>query len=71
MIETYDAEQASAAQEWYCEKNGYPRFAPTWRDGYACPYCKQNIYREGGISVGQASIALITGCPFCHASYCD
>ena len=74
--ETYNPALACAAQEKYCEQNNLPMFAPY--SGY-CWHCGQNIYAAkvypnghvGGISVEKASNSLVTGCPFCCASYCD
>lgn len=54
-------------QEEFCEKNGYPKFAP--RDG-VCYSCNKNIYDDEA-TAKFADSHLITGCPFCSKSYCD
>ena len=54
------------AQEEYCEKKKYPLFAPS--DGI-CFSCNRQIYTE--ITLMECENDLITGCPFCHYSYCD
>lgn len=63
---TYDHAKACAAQDQYCVENDKPHFAPY--SGY-CYACGADIYSL--ISVEEAGRRLITGCPFCHASYCD
>lgn len=69
MEQTYDKTKAMKAQEEYCDKNGYPCYIPS-RYGL-CYRCGRNIFGEGGYSVEVAGNTLITGCPFCCASYCD
>ena len=64
----YNIEEAKKAQVKYQEDTKSPDFAPG--DGF-CWGCKRNIYSEGGIDVERASKELVTGCPFCHRSYCD
>ena len=67
MNETFDTQAAIKAQERYCNEHNYPMFAPTsWG---TCYKCYRNIYTI--ISVEEAGSHLITGCPFCHASFCD
>lgn len=66
--ETYNATQAHEAQTKYCKEKGVPHFAPP----DICWSCHTNIYMgDRGISVEQASKTLVTGCPYCHRSYCD
>lgn len=73
--ETYDAAAASAAQKKYCEEHGYPVFAPLYSSPSfpgTCYKCHNNIYQaNGGYSVELAGSGLITGCPFCHYSFCE
>jgi len=79
----YDREKAIKAQKKFCEVNDLPNFSP--RDGH-CYRCGNNIFAEEprnpdlerpydkrphGYTVEHASEDLITGCPFCHISYCD
>lgn len=64
----FDIPAAVDAQKEYCEKNNYPHFAPS---NGICWCCGKNIYSVDGISVERAANNLITGCPFCHRSYCD
>jgi len=52
-------------QEEYCEKNHVPFFAPKDK----CWSCNNNIWEA--ISEEKASNELITGCPYCHRSFCD
>ena len=79
MDETYNVAEAIAAQKAYCEKTGAPRFAPY--DG-VCYSCHQQIYAgeivkaghiryHSGYSVEYAASHLVTGCPYCYASYVD
>ena len=65
---TFDINAAKKAQKKYCKEKEYPLFAPI--DG-VCWSCGKNIYCVNGISVEHASNNLITGCPFCHRSFCD
>ena len=62
---TYDRAKASRAQTNYCDRKGFPHFAPDDK----CYRCRSHIYDK--ISVERAGSELITGCPYCHASYCD
>ena len=64
----FNAAEASEAQEKFCEKWHYMMFAP---HGGWCPRCNGNIYSRSGYSVRDASLHLITHCPFCHFSFCD
>jgi len=66
-VKTYDTIEAHEEQTKYCEEKKAPHFAPHSN----CYSCGRNIYAEGGISVEEARESLITGCPFCHRSYCE
>jgi len=76
MSKTYDPIKAAKAQEAHCNEIDAPHFAP--RDG-RCYSCNANIYRapnpekgiSGGITVEEASVRLVTGCPFCHHSFVE
>lgn len=81
MEEVYNTEKAKKGQIEYCKRTGAPHFAP--QDGY-CWKCGRDIYApetrkndytgkefQIGISVKEASESLVTGCPFCHRSYCE
>lgn len=65
---TYDIELARKAQADLIDREELPYFPP--RDGI-CFSCRRQIYAEGGYTIERASTELITGCPFCHRSYCD
>lgn len=52
-------------QKQFCEKNGYPLFAPKEE----CVFCGAHIWEV--ISDEKASNSYITGCPICHHTYCD
>ena len=75
---SYDVNASIACQKRYCEKNGYPMFAPA--DG-VCYSCGRNIYSPRlargnpdvytGIATFRAGCTLITGCPHCNYSFCD
>lgn len=74
QTETFNPEDANAAQVRYCNENKAPHFAPTSK----CYDCHKSIYEQidpgtykTGISVERAGRGLITGCPHCHHSYCD
>lgn len=75
-MKDYNIERAVRAQLAYCEHNNVPMFAP--KSG-VCSRCFRQIfmpivYPDGcqiGISVEYAANNLITGCPFCYASFCD
>lgn len=75
IIETFNPEQAKAAQKALCQEKVFPHFAP--HDG-RCFNCHKGIYEQidhgtyqTGFSVEKAGTHLITGCPHCHYSYCD
>lgn len=74
-MEHFNSSEARVAQDKYCDREGYPHFAP--RDG-KCWNCNKDIYTEQdhggyktGISVEKAGSILITGCPHCNRTYCD
>ena len=64
----YDRMDAVRAQASYCLNHRKPLFAP--RTGI-CHHCGHIIYSPGGISVRKAATTLVTGCPFCHISFCE
>lgn len=63
--ETFDPIKANKAQMEFCKLRDVPHFAPTSR----CWSCGRNIYAK--ISVERAGRELITGCPYCHRTFCD
>lgn len=72
LVKSFDNEiwnkeirEAIASQKTFCEENKIPMFAP--QDGF-CFSCGQQIYTR---KANQASKEHITGCPYCHRSYCD
>ena len=77
---TYNLRKSAVSQERYCELAHVPLFAP--RDG-RCSKCHENIYRviitydkygnqyTSGIDTKTAENTHITGCPHCHATFCD
>lgn len=69
--ETFSPWKAEEAQKEYCKAHDAPEFFPNHYVGFMCYRCHRNIFSPGGYSVEFASNHLITGCPFCHASYCD
>lgn len=69
MIKEFNSHKARIAQRKYCEEKKYPDFAPI--NTGICYSCRRDIFSEGGISVEEAATEHITGCPFCHHSYCD
>jgi hypothetical protein len=50
------------AQARLCAQRGLPHFAP--HNGI-CWSCRRDIYSE------LDGTSYVTGCPFCHRSYCD
>lgn len=66
--ETFDIKKACEAQRKFVKEHDYHHFAP---DDGICYDCGRNIYGLNGYSVERASSKLITGCPFCHYSYCE
>ena len=56
------------AQRKYCEARELPEFQP-WQ-GF-CARCGRDIYGPLGYTLGQAASQLITGCPYCHDSFCE
>lgn len=64
-----DLEQLEAkigAQKQYCKDHKVPLFAPS---NGRCWNCGKIIYDR--ISLETAATTHITGCPYCHRSYCD
>ena len=55
-------EKLIKAQEKYCKDHKVPMFAPEL--GY-CPHCHSDIVNE------KWAKEHITGCPYCHHSFCD
>ena len=54
------------AQKQLCKDNNWPLLAP---DDGRCWSCGKQIYE--GITLKRAKSDLITGCCWCHRSYCD
>ena len=69
--ETFNPAEAEKAQIEFCKEHNAPEFFPNHYVGYLCYRCHHNIFSENGYSVEFSGTHLITGCPFCHASYCD
>lgn len=55
-------EERCAAQERLCAESHLPHFAP-WTG--VCWSCGRQIYEE------LDGRSYVTGCPYCHRSYCD
>ena len=55
-------EDRCAAQARLCEERRLPHFAPGTG---VCWSCRRQIYEE------LDGTSYVTGCPFCHRSYCD
>lgn len=58
------ASDAERAQRVFCREHSLPFFAP---EGGRCPRCGRDVY-EGADGAGEAQV---TGCPHCHATFCD
>lgn len=77
MDNDYNTSLAALAQRKFCKDHNLPVFSPEG-DGRCC-HCGKNIYKAithlsgytTGITVEQASKALITGCPHCNYSFVD
>ena len=67
-MSVYNEIKSKEVQQKLADKKQYPLFAPA--DDF-CPRCRRKIYAEGGYSVEHAKNFLITGCPFCHYSFCE
>ncbi len=61
-----ELEDKLQAQKDYCKEKELPHFAPS---SGVCWNCKKQIYNR--ISLEKAGTDLVTGCPYCHRSYCD
>jgi hypothetical protein len=61
-MQTYSIDVAIKAQATLCSERQLPHFAPS---NGVCWSCRRQIYEvlDGTFYV--------TGCPFCHRSYCD
>ena len=67
--ECFNHYKAIAAQEEYCKTHQRPMFAPM--DGM-CYHCCRDIYAYPyGITIQSAGSRLITGCPYCNATFVD
>lgn len=60
--------EAIEAQATACAAARMPHFAPS--DG-VCWGCGRFIYRIDGIPNGAEPTSPVTGCPYCHKSFCD
>lgn len=65
MSAPFDVQAAIKFQAALCEKEKLPHFAP--RNG-VCWSCRRQIYGPDG---GYDGTSFVTGCPWCHRSYCD
>ncbi len=81
MSQHYNIAVAVKAHAKACEEKGWPDFTGT---NGRCFDCGKNIFQPvitksedgkstyiAGYSVQEAVKGGITGCPFCHRSYCD
>ena len=67
--DVWDPTIAVDVQSVYCDANSRPIFAP--RSGI-CPWCCTNIFMpKYGFTLFDAATRHITGCPFCHHTFCD
>lgn len=76
----YNVEKSIQRQREFCEKKGFPHFAP---GNGVCWKCHEQIYQAKerlgwggktyttGIGTKRAGEELVTGCPHCNISYCD
>ena len=70
----YDPRAAAESQRIFCALHRLPLFAPPTG---ICWTCGKNIYYNYGpepgdaYTVARAGNEHITGCPFCHRSFCD
>lgn len=70
----YDPKAAAERQKLYCKNRKLPLFAPPTG---ICWTCGLNIYYDYGpemnhaYSVHEAGNQHITGCPYCHTSFCE
>lgn len=71
MTDKMMIDRAIEVQHVYCVVKDLPEFAPgtgiCWR-------CGKNIYDpnlDGHYDANYAMTHLITGCPYCHSTYCD
>lgn len=63
-------------QREFTDRHHLPHFAP---QSGVCHRCGRNVFQNyriagsisNGIDEATAGIRLITGCPHCHASFCD
>ena len=58
----HSIDAARKAQEELCRQKHLPHFAPA---SGVCWSCHRQIYEE------LDGRSFITGCPYCHRSYCD
>lgn len=56
------------AQVRFCKEHKIPFFAPM---SGRCFRCKEPIFGEGGYSIAYMQLNHVTGCPRCHATFCD
>ena len=55
-------------QKQYCEEHALPMFM---NSECSCSRCGHFLFGPNGLSRETAGKRLITGCPYCHASFCD
>lgn len=68
QTEEEEVKEKIKLQEEYQKRTHSPDFAPA---SGRCWSCGKQIYSKNGISKEYAATRLVTGCPFCHRSYCD
>ena len=62
-------QKSMLAQKQYCEEKGLPCFVG---GNGRCHRCGKYVFDpDGGVSEEAAGKKLVTGCPFCHASFCE
>ena len=72
MSEHFSIVDAYKAQEKYCQEHDVPMFIGEMG---ICPSCGKSVFNKadgvGTWSVERAGKSLITGCPFCYATFVD
>lgn len=63
--EMYQKELKILAQEAYCAIHKVPNFVGDGR----CYSCYRNVFND--MTLEKAGSKHITGCPYCHTSFCD
>ena len=60
-------EKLEANTKW-CRSKNLPQFVP---ETNICFHCRREVFRDDKTGEGPGVHDFVTGCPWCHTTFCD